>query len=622
MKLATFDIFDTALIRKCGTPDIIPHIVASRLWPDDEMAQCEFVNARRQAASAAASNSTIAELYSTEYLCSLPGYSAEEIMHEELETEADLLVGNRLIVNKIRELRIEGWTIKFLSDMYLPSEWLKCILEREGCAEPDDEIIVSCEWGARKDDGSLYRKVRERYTPIRWKHFGDNRRSDYRMARRNRVDATLIDSSFTAVEKRICNEGRTIRSGWRMTLLAGISRAVRLRSGDTPAQRLAADYVGALYIPFVLWVLRNASRKGLKRLHFLSRDGYIMMKIAETLQSDSELNYLFVSRRSLMRAYLTDNTASRYIEIADRRTLIMRRVDHLLWQLQLDRNKLKSEYGIEFGYDKIQTAAQQDDFLNKLFAHKEFTPNLLSLFTEDARLTEAYLRQEGLNDGSAQAMVDIGWLGTSRHMVNKILGTNIPTYYVGIRGDVYPRTSGDFASYFDCGQLSTEATGLIENYFSASPWPSTTGYTIDDHNEIVPEFGDGHEFAQTPTSTANIDICCSMTRELKPYIHLLDDDSLFKWANISLESITKMQDRIDLSPIVENSDFDGIAMVRKFNVLELFNFALLGRRYTAFDRASVELTVGHFLAPGCCKLHSCTSRVRGRLYRAYLRLKK
>lgn len=622
MLLATFDIFDTALVRKCGQPDVVPHLVAHRLWPDDEMARCEFLNARRQAATGKGADCTIADIYAAECLQTLRGHSAERIMREELAVESEMLVVNHNVKQQIARMRSEGWTIKFLSDMYLPSAWLKEVLIREGCAEDDDEVIVSCEWNARKDSGTLYRAVRAKYAPAKWRHFGDNRRSDYRMARRNGVKATLICSSYTAVESRICREGRAMRRGWQMALLAGMSRAARLSQSDIAAQRLAADYVAALYIPFVLWVLRSAETRGIGRLHFLSRDGYIMMKIAEALSPvDIELNYLFVSRRSLMRAYLATDPATRYIEIADRKSLIMRHVDQLLAQLQITTQQL-ALHGIDFSYKTIRTAAQQDDFLRKLFSHNTFTPELLSQLGEDARLTRDYLKQEGLRDGSAQAMVDIGWLGTSRHMVNRILGADIPTYYIGVRSDVYPRSSGDFDSFFACGQLTTEATGLIENYFSASPWPSTAGYALDENGLIEPRFDKGQKFTETPTTTANIDTCCLIARELKPYLDLLDDDVLFRWAKTSVDSIAEMRDKIDLSPIVANSHFDGAAMARKLGVLELLNFTLLGARYTAFDRASVNLTVGHRCASTIWKLHSITARMRGRLYTAYLNRRK
>ncbi|MBR5824614.1 MAG: hypothetical protein IKY67_10795 [Paludibacteraceae bacterium] len=48
MKLASFDIFDTALIRRCGKPENIFYLMAERLYPGDEGKQREFVEWRKK----------------------------------------------------------------------------------------------------------------------------------------------------------------------------------------------------------------------------------------------------------------------------------------------------------------------------------------------------------------------------------------------------------------------------------------------------------------------------------------------------------------------------------------------------------------------------------------------
>ena len=48
MKLASFDIFDTALIRRCGKPENIFYLMAERLWPNDSVAQERFVEWRKK----------------------------------------------------------------------------------------------------------------------------------------------------------------------------------------------------------------------------------------------------------------------------------------------------------------------------------------------------------------------------------------------------------------------------------------------------------------------------------------------------------------------------------------------------------------------------------------------
>ncbi len=625
MRLATFDIFDTALIRRCGLPNVVFDIVALRAFPDRADCRDEFVNWRRQAAMRAGTNASLSDIYRQEGSDSFPGVKANSLLDMEMAVEAEMLMANTDVKRMITNLRNERWTIKFLSDMYLSSSFLREVLLREGCLAEGDEVIVSCEWDARKDDGSLYRKVRERYTPEEWVHHGDNHGSDIRMARKCGVKAREINSEFTPIERRINDYATNIHNGWRMRLLAGISRAARLKSGNSATDILAADYVAPVYVAFVAYVLRQSRNDGIERLHFLSRDGYIMKKIAEALDPDGlELNYLFVSRCSLMRAYLSNDSERRYIEIADRRTLISRSVDNLLWQLQTSREDLRSQFGIEFPYSKILLHEQQRDFLDKLFHHPDFTPWLMERFAGDASLTATYLHQEGLDDCSKrQAMVDVGWLGTSRLMINRILSNsgkniNIPTFYLGVRGDVYPRSYGDFYSYFSFGQLDTYATSLIENYFSASPYPTTVSYREDDNGKIRPVFPVGKDIRHSEIVNSNICIASTMAQWLRPYIDVIGEDILFIWAKISLDSISALADNVDISPLAATEEFDEQAMSRKLSAKELVNIVLLGGRHTAFDRGSVAMTIGHNLTRRLWPCRRFTARVREAIYNRFI----
>lgn len=622
MRLATFDIFDTALLRKCGRPEVVPYLVAEKLFSDRQDLKGEYVVWREQAAAIAGNNATIKDIYSVEGSDSFTGYSSEDLMRAEMEMEAEMLAVNPAIKKKIVSFRSEGWTIKFLSDMYLPSDFLAEVLKREGCLKGDEDVIVSCEWKARKDNGSLYHKVKKRFNPKEWIHFGDNIRSDYKVARRCGVKATPVNSQFTAVENRVMQSGDDMRDGWRMKLLAGLSRYMRLKEQNESKAVLAADYVAPVYIPFVLYVLRQADRDKIKRLHFLSRDGYIMQKIAEAFKiEDIDLNYLFVSRKSLVKAFLAKDSENRFIRTLDKKTLISKRVNSMLKSLNLSREELKSAYGIEFEYSKIISGEQAKDFIEKIFHHPALTPTLLDRFGQDHEMVKAYLSQEGVTDKSVkQAMVDIGWLGTSRMMVNAIAENHLPTFYLGVRRDAYPRTCGDFYSYFALGQLDTSAPALIENYFSASPWPSTTGYRKAPEG-IEPVFADHNKFRTTPVTETNERICCSLAEEIKPYLGILDDHILFKWAKISIDSISALKDPVDLKPLSEAGEFDETSMTRKLSLPELMNMLFTGARYTAFDRGSLALTLGHKWGSRCWNLHKKTARAREIIYHRFI-LKK
>lgn len=49
MKLVSFDIFDTVLIRKCGLPENIFYLLANRLYLDNRALREAFLLWRRQA---------------------------------------------------------------------------------------------------------------------------------------------------------------------------------------------------------------------------------------------------------------------------------------------------------------------------------------------------------------------------------------------------------------------------------------------------------------------------------------------------------------------------------------------------------------------------------------------
>lgn len=622
MKLVTFDIFDTTLIRRCGVPEGVFHLLAEKLWPGESIRHIEYMNLRCQAAARCGTDATLEDIYSQEGFSLFPEYSSSRIMAAELAVESEMLTVNPRIKEKIEEFRTKGWTVKFLSDMYLPSDFLAEILRREGCLAADEEVIVSCEWHARKDTGALYLKVRGKYNPDEWIHYGDNRRSDYRVARKQGVRAVLVDFGFSPVEQRLNATAAAAKDGWKIWLLTGASRTARIKYNRQPVAAIAADYIAALYIPFVLWVLKSARKNGIRRLHFLSRDGYIMQRIAEAADCDDiQFNYLFVSRKALMRAYLKNDSAKRFVEITDKRSLISQRVDALLGRLQLDRGMLHEKYGIDFGYNQILSSSQQQDFIGKLFGNGTFAADLKALFETDGALTEEYLRQEGLIDGTSQAMVDIGWLGTSRLMINRILATNIPTFYVGVRADVYDRSCGDYDSFFSAGQLSTSATGLVENYFSASPWPSTIGYEHDTDGHIVPRFVMGEKFTPTEITEVNESVCRSVMTDLQPYIGLMDDNLLFDWAKISLDSLTDMTDKQNLEPLMKSADFDGTPMVRKLNPLQVLNFVFAGARYTAFDRGAIDVTLGSGLGRLAWRLHCRAAALRGYLFRLLVKFR-
>lgn len=627
MNLASFDIFDTTLIRRCGYADIIFRQLARRLYPDNEILQDAFIlwrncfaekNAKKKNIFKDVSLSEIYEGIGSEFT---EIYSAEQIADYEKTIEAENLVANPKVKEIIKEKRQEGYSIVFISDMYLDSNFLRSILLREQCAADSDKIFVSCEHNARKDTGLLYKKIKKELNPSIWIHYGDNVYSDIRMARKNGIKSIRIDTSFSPIERVMEKNGEWTRKN-EFRILIGISRFQRLIHGNSPESVLAADCVAPAFLPYVMYILQKAKLQGIEKLFFLSRDGYILMRAAKAMSGafkDIELKYLFVSRRSLALPFLTyECDVKDYLSIIDSHSIIHRSVDSLLKQLGTDRLELKT-FGINFLYKKINNKESEQDFLEKIF-NSSFTPVLRDRAIEAEKILVEYFKQEGLMDGCKCAAVDVGWLGTSRLMINRILrrhgARDLDFFYFGIRTDVLPISYGKYTSYFQRGKLPLETiTAFVEQYYSASPYPTTVGYVKTNVGKIIPIFPHGQDYKNTDIVKMNVQVIEQFAENLQ--VFQIDDETLFFfWATQSLRSLLDGRVSIDFKPLLQCSDFDSIPFVKKLSLKELLQVFLLGKSITAFDYGSICISLPKFLCPFIFKVQRGVFQIRMKFIRS------
>lgn len=617
MKLASFDIFDTTLIRKCGKPENIFYLLAHKLYPNDKAKREDFIVWRKRAPQIVQKKQkkielTLQDIYTAEGVISYDEYDIQTLIDKEIETETENLTINPSIAELINKKRKEGYSIAFISDMYIDSHTLRKILEKQCQIKPEDNIFVSCEIQARKDSGLLYQYVKQQLNPGIWEHYGDNRYSDVKIAKKNGVKAKHIATHNNTLEQRLEQLASQNPAFKELSLLTGISKTARLQNNN-PFATIAANYVASAYIPFVKWMLDIAKKENIKTLYFLSRDSYILQKIAESIPHDGiELRYLFVSRRSLMRPYMYDSKPDDYLKIVDRHTLIGRDVKHMLWQLLLTKEELKEKYGIEYKYQRIKSFEEETDFINTIY-----NSNLTSDFQVDAKKEQEillrYFAQEGVTSDHKKAFVDVGWLGTSRLMINEILKRNgfkaVDFIYYGTRNDVYPTEYGKYYSYFPAGTLNTNMTSVIENYYSASPYPTTIGYN-EANGILEPVFPEGKGFKSSKIIEENVKISTWIAIEMEK-CNIKDHIVLSTWSLVTLHSIAKMLDDIDVSPFTTSDDFDNEIFAKKLTFIELFKFVLMGKRITHFDYASLKYTCGLTPAHWCMNIHKFTSQLRG-----------
>lgn len=610
MKLASFDIFDTTLIRKCGNPGNIFYLLAHKLYPNDKAKREDFLLWRKEAESEARRRTpgkdvTIEDIYASDELCGFAEYTPAQLIEAEKNVEAVNLIANPAIKETICKKREEGYIICFISDMYLPSTMLKEVLEREGCINNNEVVYVSCEYNARKSNGALYKKLKEELKPQQWEHFGDHAVSDVKMAKQNGIKATKVNTDFTTAEKGTM-QPRSNRHYYESSILAGLSRAARIHFGNDAYTTIAADFVAPAYIPYVHFVLKTAKERGIKTLYFLSRDSYILQKIAEQLPHEGiELRYLFVSRKALLLPYLHNATAEKFLATLDPITKKGKSVKELALSLGTTIEELKTEFNIEFNFNKIANQELEKKFVDAIFCtNSKYLPILNKRTKEKRELLNGYFAQEKVFSENNTAMVDIGWLGTTRLMINSILKEErypeTTFFYYGVRSDVMHSKHGSYITFHSPTTSDTALTFIIEDYFSASPYKSTNGY-FKENNKYTPILNGETEFNNIISAN------CNSTVWITKEISSLPQDLLVylpQWEERALNAIKDYIHKIDKKPFIE------CGICRKLKIHEFVNVVFCGGHKTLYDKASIALTVPQRLFSICWQIHRKTTKLR------------
>ena len=321
----SYDIFDTCLVRACGSPEMIWDILANRILGNTSNTADvnDFILIRRQAEGKAREllinetkeDVTIGDIYNFCDFSSLTSISNQEIMKSEMEVEEDMLVPVFSILQEIDKLHQAGENITFISDMYLSKNFIKKILINTGFFHDGDRLYISGEIGKSKSTGHLYDYVKKELNISfkQWIHKGDNKYSDYQIPKRKGIKTILINHSLSYYERKAIEFDLALAPS-DLKKITHISRAVRLSMTDEPAYRFATDFIAPQMTTFVHNILEDARHRGIHHLYFMARDAYILYIIAEEfarLYPGISLHYLYASRQSL---YKPDENCMSYLQ--------------------------------------------------------------------------------------------------------------------------------------------------------------------------------------------------------------------------------------------------------------------------------------------------------------------
>jgi predicted HAD superfamily hydrolase len=223
----SFDIFDTLLLRPVTSPQDIFRLAGKAAGV------ASFSSQRSEAAEKSKESLTeskqdyliweIYETYSKMFNCS--SEEAERLAEIEMQVEYDLLYPRKSVQLIYNEVLKSGKEIIITSDMYLPAEFLRKVLDKNGYTGYQ-RIYVSGEEKVKKSGrGDLYKRVAEHYQADRILHMGDNYKSDFENAKKANFKAVYIESTMNAFRSAVLPKSYLFlsESGKDNSFLHGIS---------------------------------------------------------------------------------------------------------------------------------------------------------------------------------------------------------------------------------------------------------------------------------------------------------------------------------------------------------------------------------------------------------------
>ena len=215
--------------------------------------------------------------------------------------------------------------------------------------------------------------------------------------------------------------------------------------------------VGPVMYRYTQWVLCEAKKRGIDKLYFLARDGYLLYQIATMLckkySHPIKCRYLYCSRQSLrMPSYhIIGNEAfdllllgGYYVtprSVLERAMLTDEQINEICLNLAItDRDRPFKEF--EF-----------NEFKEALKDNETYKSGVLKNSKSAYEATIRYFKQEELFDSANVAIVDSGWTGSMQRSLRQLLESagwsgKLTGFYFGMYVEPKDKNDGEYLNFY------------------------------------------------------------------------------------------------------------------------------------------------------------------------------
>lgn len=413
--VVSFDIFDTLLFRPFSEPADLFYFLGERLGLSDirRIRMEQEQRARRECYKEKGHyEAAFDEIWAV--MEQKTGIPAAQGMGLEEELEEEFCYANPFMKRVFEELKARGKQIICISDMYLPSVFLRKLLKRNGYADIH-KVYVSCEYGKNKADGGLYRLVREEF-PIKtaFVHCGDNVHSDVKMAKKCGFASLYYPNvNRMALSFRPYDMSPMVGGAYRGIVDTCLYQGER---NYTPEYEYGFIYGGLFVLGYCRFIHEYCTCCGVEKLLFLSRDGDILKQVYDKLYPKDSTAYVYWSRSAaikLMAEFDSYDYFRRYLYHKVNQGISIYRIleaMELPFLLEFLPDKINGENGKQMAVRSEDELTDQNVEALERFIRAHYTA-VCSFYKEQQEAARIYYERE-LQGVSHAAAVDIGWAGS------------------------------------------------------------------------------------------------------------------------------------------------------------------------------------------------------------------
>ena len=444
-EVISFDFYDTLFSRAVCNPKDLVTILDVFLKTLFSKCNINYEESRANVLKDLSENYTFDELYDAiAKEKHIDRECIKKIKKLEIDFEERFLVPREAVISCMKKAVEHGKEIYIISDMYLPVNFFRNVLEKKGINIEPDHILISGELRRSKSDGTLWEYYKS-LVKRKLLHIGDNLVSDVENAKEKGIDSFYVASawdilgmsSMRGIKKNVCSLWSSMIMGQIIGKIFSNPFALNKHNGKV---RICTDeelgfYVfGPVILAFFQWLVRRVREDKVSRLVFMARDGFFLKDDFDAYlklrHENIETCYVGISRQLAMTASAeTECDIDRLIHMpytGSVRELLEDRFD--IKEAEINENNEIPKYMSQIK-DKVNSVRQK---------YKKYVENF--------------------SFSNSDALVDIGYYGNNQRYLNKIAEVRMRGYY--FNADCSKENENNaFQSMTPCFQMKNDARG-------------------------------------------------------------------------------------------------------------------------------------------------------------------